>query len=102
MLHLPQRRQHTALGSRTTSPPATPGNSLHGGGAFKPADATDEQEAADPAASLPFAPPKAMTKNLSIGSFLYDWGHQRVSPQSTPGNSLHGGSSFAPAAGGGQ
>jgi len=82
------------------SPASTPGNSLHGGNAFAAPPKPDDATPPEPEESLPFKPPKAMQKELSIGSFLFDWGQSRVSPPGTPGASLHGGSNFpnAPAA----
>ena len=75
------------------SPQSTPGNSLHGGNAF--AAGKEEEEVNHGGSKTPaIQPPKAMTKNHSIGSFMWDWGAQRVSPPSTPGSSLHGGSQF--------
>ena len=66
--------------------------SAHGGNAFA---AEEEEEVNHGGSKTPaIQPPKAMTKNHSIGSFMWDWGAQRVSPPSTPGSSLHGGSQF--------
>jgi len=55
----------------------SPDSSEHGGNDFTP-DVSDA-----PSSALPFEPPKALTKNLSMGSFLFDWGAQRVSPPHT-------------------
>lgn len=71
------------------SPVSTPGNSLHGGSNFAP-----EKEPKEPHGELPYEIPKALTRNGSVGSFLWNWGWERASPPMTPGNSLHGGNAF--------
>lgn len=82
----------------------TPSNSLHGGnhfsdilqidddGANKDKDKGEQEKEGEPEPAI--LPPKAMTKNLSMGSFMWSWGAQRTSPPSTPGNSQHGGSAY--------
>ena len=79
-------------GKYRDEPPKTPAASRnasqHGGNAFAPPP--------EPSLEPAIQPPKAMTKNFSIGSFMWDWGQSRVSPPSTPGNSLHGGQQFVP------
>jgi len=74
---------------RPASQPVTPGSSLRAGTAFGATKGDTE-----PAVM----PPKAMTKSLSIGSYMWHWGGQRVSPPSTPGTSQHGAKAFAPEA----
>jgi len=76
-------------GKYRQSPPPTPGGSLHGGNQFV------VEEEADPLKPA-IMPPKAMTKQLSIGSFMWNWGQARASPPATPGASKHGGNAFAP------
>ena len=85
-------------GKYRTTPPSTPGNSLHAGSAFAGAfDKEEEGEEGEEARRMQPAiePPRAMVKNHSIGSFMWNWGQSRVSPPSTPGNSLHRGNAWA-------
>jgi len=79
-----------------TSPPSTPGNSLHGGNQFGPSPPAEEDEAEGEAGEdMPaVVPPKAMTRQLSIGSYMWNWGAQRTSPASSPGSSSHGGNMY--------
>lgn len=79
-------------GKDRVSPPATPATSLHGGSAFLP----DEDATTPPEPAI--KPPKSLVRNLSMGSFLFDWSAPtwRASPPSTPGTSLRGGSEFLP------
>ena len=78
------------------SPPSTPGNSLHGGNQFGPSPPVEEDETEGEAGEdLPaIVPPKAMTRQLSIGSYMWNWGAQRASPMSSPEGSSHGGSMY--------
>jgi len=73
------------------SPNDTPDGSQHGGDESAP----DVSDATEQTSALPYELPKALTKNLSIGTFLFDWGGQRVSPphtrQVTPDPSLRDG-----------
>ena len=78
---------------REQDPNQTPHSSLHGGNAFAPTGSEQEEEVKEEMPAI--EPPKAMRKNLSIGSFMWDWGQQRPSPTSTPGNSTHQGTAFA-------
>jgi len=87
-------------GKYRNTPPGTPGSSAHGGNAFAPpkdgaeGEGEEEEEAPRDPLQPAIQPPRSMVKNMSIGSFMWDWGQSRVSPPSTPGSSKHGGDAF--------
>ena len=78
----------TLFSWKSKSPPLSPGGSLHAQEQFK--------AAAPPAsilgdAALKVAPAEVVVSSMKRSlSFLWDWSKYRGSPQSTPGNSLHG------------
>lgn len=66
------------------SPPATPHASLHGGQAFATAGEAEKTQ-------LAVEPPKALTRDRSIGSFMWSWDAMRSSNTSSPNTSVHNG-----------
>ena len=74
------------------TPPRTPNASLHGGSAFTP-----EGEPSKGNAVPTIEPPVAMRRNMSLGSFMWNWGVQRETPSTTPNSSLHGGDEWVQA-----
>ena len=84
-------------GKYRTSPAPSRNASLHGGDAFALAADGDGEKAAKGGSLTPaFEPPRSMRKDLSIGSFMWNWAQARVSPPGTPAGSLHGGNRFEP------
>lgn len=90
------------------SPPASnPGSrnsSQHGGNAFAadfgggdfghPKEGEDEGEEGEAELQPTVEPPKSMKRNMSIGSFMWNWGGNRISPPQSRNSSLHGGTAF--------